>query len=177
VRWRTHNPERKVGAVDEAQEVRWTPEVGGLLQRHRGSMSKRKAAELAGFSESTWRALELGVRRPAKGVEVPVNPTVGTLIAAADAVGVDRAQLLGLVGITYDGVKVAPDRGVDSRLDEIEERLAAIEAELGVGQRARARASLIADGDFVTAADDRLAPTQRSRASTKRPIDVPEQED
>lgn len=137
VQWTTHKSRFKVGAVDDDQEVRWTAELGALLQRARGPMSKREAAKRAGFSEATWRALELGVRRPAKGVVIPVNPSVGTLIAAADAVGARRAEVMMLAGV--DGYDVDGDRGptngesadlaiLAAEVSVLAERLDAVEA-------------------------------------------------
>lgn len=113
------------------QEVRWTPEVGALLQQARGSMSKRSAAAKAGFSEATWRALELGVRRPAKGVEVPVNPTPAILEAAAIAVGLHPSQVFELVGLTYNGNGGGQAVTIDDRVTAIEGRLDRIDETLG----------------------------------------------
>lgn len=110
--------------MDVEEQVRWTPEVGQRLKAKRGRMSKREAARRAGFSEATWRALELGVRRPAKGVEVPVNPTIGNLEAAALAVDEDPAELFRLVGLSYTGRQPAPEEDdTDLRLTRVEERL------------------------------------------------------
>lgn len=134
--------------------VRWTPEVGRRLKKARGAMSVREAARRAQFSESTWRALELGVRRPAKGVVVPVNPTFGVLVHAAEAVDEDVDEILALAGIRAprsettaavgDEAEPAPAQPTDPtdlvrRLNAVEatllrqaEQLEAIERHLGI---------------------------------------------
>lgn len=109
--------------VDETDTSRWTEAIGLRLRQARGAMSKREAARRAGFSEGTWRALELGVRRPARGIVVPMNPTVENLVAAAGAVGVDAAELLGLIGLDYQPAEDGTQDG-----DEVGRRLTALEA-------------------------------------------------
>lgn len=67
--------------------------------RMRAGLSKRAAAQKAGFSESTWRQLEEGVRRPTPGVEVEMSARAETVVAAALAVGMEPAKALAVVGI------------------------------------------------------------------------------
>lgn len=61
-------------------------------------ISKREAARRAGFSDGQWRVLEAGRRIVAKGIVVPPNPKDETLQGAAEAVGIDPAELFRLVG-------------------------------------------------------------------------------
>lgn len=152
--------------MDDEQTVRWTPQVGSLLARGRGGLSKREAARRAGFSEATWRALELGVRRPARGVAIPVNPTVGTLISAADAVGVSRSDVLALVGIHHHD-DTPPTPPSNDRLDEVERRLAALESAVFAIPDTR---------DFVVAAQGADVKTQTVTRKTTRPRPEPEPE-
>lgn len=76
--------------------------MGARLQNARTSkgLSKRRAAELAGFNEAVWRQLEEG-ERSVSGVMVAVNPRDETLAAAAIAVGLDPADLFAIAGREY----------------------------------------------------------------------------
>lgn len=103
--------------METGEEVRWSEAIGKRLREGRGRMSKREAARRAGFSEATWRALELGVRRPAKGIEVPVNPTVENLVAAAEAVGINPDEILSMVGLAYQ----AAFERVETATNEVQE--------------------------------------------------------
>jgi hypothetical protein len=64
-------------------------------------MSKRGAAEAAGFSEALWRQIEDG-ERITRGVSVPANPRDENLEAAAKAVGLDPADVFRAAGRTYE---------------------------------------------------------------------------
>lgn len=76
-------------------------ELGAYLERHRGSLSKRKAAALADISEGRWRQVVSG-RQTSGGVAIPVNPKPSTVAAMARAVGADVATALGLAGFDPD---------------------------------------------------------------------------
>ena len=60
-------------------------------------MSMREAASRAGFSVTTWSALESGVRKVGGGIEQPANPQVENVIAAAKVVGLDHNVALHLL--------------------------------------------------------------------------------
>ena len=80
-------------------------ELGRRLARHRiaqhPAMSKRAAAERAGFSEATWRQLEAGKRQLAPGVEVEMSARAETVVRAAMAVGMDPTEALDLVSLEH----------------------------------------------------------------------------
>jgi len=81
---------------------RWAA-VGDLLRdaRQGKGLSKRAAAEAAGFSEGLWRHLEMGVRLM-YGQEISPNPRNENLAAAARAMGIDPRTLFEAAGRTWD---------------------------------------------------------------------------
>lgn len=78
--------------------------VAQLLRDRRKAqgLSKRAAAKRAGFSEGTWRMLEVGHRQVAAGMTVPPNPTDENLEAAARALAIDPERIFVMVGREYD---------------------------------------------------------------------------
>jgi transcriptional regulator with XRE-family HTH domain len=101
----------------------WRATVGGLLRRARRArrMSKRGAAEAAGFSEALWRQIEDG-ERITRGVSVPANPRDENLEAAAKAVGLDPADVFQAAGRTYEptGEPLSADNEYAALRDELE---------------------------------------------------------
>jgi len=85
-------------------------------------MSKREAARRAGISEGLWRQLETGARPLAPGMTALVSPRDETLIAAADAVGLDPNELFRLAGRELpepsEGRVVPMDLPVEAAVDE-----------------------------------------------------------
>lgn len=73
--------------------------LGDLLGQARDvcGFSKREAAQVAGFSEGTWRQLEQGFRL-SYGQEIPPNPSDDKLYAAAVTVRLNPELALGIVG-------------------------------------------------------------------------------
>ncbi|HEV2928631.1 MAG TPA: helix-turn-helix domain-containing protein [Propionibacteriaceae bacterium] len=112
--------------------AQWRRDVGALLERARRErrLSKRAAAQKAGFSEALWRQLEDG-RRLINGVEVPANPRDDTLEAAARAVGLDPQAVFDAAQRDYVPLPDEVDRP-ESLSTYIEDRLAAIEERLGL---------------------------------------------
>lgn len=96
--WTTHNFAATMQGVEPGE---WASQVGVLFKRARGRRSKREVARLAGFSDLTWSQLESGERRVARGVVLPVSPRDETLLAAAEAVGLDPALVMKAAGRTY----------------------------------------------------------------------------
>lgn len=99
--------------------------AGGLIRagealraartNRRPVLSSRKAAALAGMSETRWRQIEQGYELRA-GVKVPVSTTVDTLGRMAEAVGLDPATLVTLAGmdpaqLSFVAEVADPDRG------------------------------------------------------------------
>lgn len=117
--------------MDDAE--RWET-VGRLLGRARRErrLSKRGAALAAGFSEITWRSLEIGKKQLAPGLVVPVNPRDETLEAAARAVGLDPATLFDVAGRTFSGPTFSEPAAlsVPQRLDAVEAQLRAQDRKL-----------------------------------------------
>lgn len=109
--------------------------VGARLGQARRSLrlSKRGAAQRAGFSEITWRQLEAGQRQIARDVTTPVNPRDDTLAAAARAVNLDPAELFDLAGRDYDPTMIEPDApatdasdwraAISARIESLEEEV------------------------------------------------------
>lgn len=121
--------------------------VGAELGRAREALklSKRAAANRAGFSEITWRQLEDGEKQIARNLKVPVSPKDETLAAAAEAVMLDPATLFELVGRTYDapGFDQPPLPSVAelaARIDAIDTKLERIEEALTRRERGSGRA-------------------------------------
>lgn len=102
----------------------WKERVGALLQRARKSrnLSIRKAAKAAGIDDATWRHLEEG-ERTIRGEKVPASPRDDTLAAVARAVGLNPAEVFRAAGREYVPPPDAPS---------IDDRIAALEAQLGV---------------------------------------------
>jgi hypothetical protein len=74
--------------------------LGALLEEARADVlriSASEAARRARMSESRWRQVVTGVQRKA-GADVPVNATDRTIVAMAQAVGVDPAKALEVAG-------------------------------------------------------------------------------
>jgi hypothetical protein len=101
-------------------------------------LSKRGAAQRAGFSEITWRQLEAGERQIARDVTTPVNPRDDTLAAAARAVNLDPAELFELVDRKFDPALIEVDAApvgsdwqaaIIARLDSLEEEVRRLTAE------------------------------------------------
>jgi len=67
-------------------------EVGLRLQRRRVALgySQEKVAHLAGVATYTYQKFEKGESKPG----TPMNPTLFTLYALADALGMDVAELI-----------------------------------------------------------------------------------
>lgn len=83
------------------QRIRAARELAGL--------SMREAGQAAGISQTTWQQLEHGYY-PSGGQWLPKSARSGTIIAVAQAVGLDPAEALRLAG--HDPSKVAaPLRG------------------------------------------------------------------
>lgn len=107
--------------------------LGRLLEAARTGVlriSIREAARRARLSDTRWHQVVTGVQRKA-GSEVPVNPTVRTVVAMADAVGVDPAKALeaaGRVGVSAESIAAmlqeirqpATEAKAASPVDEIE---------------------------------------------------------
>jgi hypothetical protein len=74
--------------------------LGELLERARGSTSKRQASRLAGISEGRWRQVVTGQQKAGGGIVVPANPRRETVIAMATAVGADVDEALRRAGMT-----------------------------------------------------------------------------
>lgn len=109
--------------------------LGRLLEEARTGVlriSTREAARRARLSDTRWHQVVTGVQRKA-GAEVPVNPTARTVVAMAQAVGVDPAEALkaaGKEGVSAESIAAmleeilrpaaadAPDAG--SLVDQIE---------------------------------------------------------
>jgi hypothetical protein len=104
--------------------------VGAELGRAREALklSKRAAANRAGFSEITWRQLEDGEKQIAKGLKVPVSPKDDTLAAAAEAVLLDPVVVFELAGRTYERPGIDP--GAVPSVAELAQRVDAIDAKL-----------------------------------------------
>jgi hypothetical protein len=74
--------------------------LGDLLEKARSEVlhiSVREAARRARLSDTRWHQVVSGVQRKA-GQDVPVNPTDRTVIAMANAVGVDPGDALEAAG-------------------------------------------------------------------------------
>jgi hypothetical protein len=74
--------------------------LGDLLEKARTEVlriSVREAARRARISDTRWHQVVTGVQRKA-GADVPVNPTDRTVIAMANAVGVDPGDALEAAG-------------------------------------------------------------------------------
>lgn len=109
---------------------------GRLIEAARGSLSKRQAAARAGISEGRWRQIVTGIQRAGPGLTIPVNPRAETLVAMANAVGADPADVLDAAGLPSDAVR-GLQRQVEARplirytnrelLLELERRLRASE--------------------------------------------------
>lgn len=117
--------------MDEAAAWR---EVGRRLakarQQVRPELKKRAAARKAGINEATWRHLEDGEVRT-RGGSHPPNPSNEYLEAAAIAVGIDPAEIFGIVGRVYEGPYRPPgtseDADLEDRVGDLEVRLSAVE--------------------------------------------------
>ena len=115
--------------------------VGARLGQARRSLrlSKRGAAQRAGFSEITWRQLEAGERQIARDVTTPVNPRDDTLAAAARAVNLDPAELFDIAGRDYDATMIELDApaidasewqaAISARLESLEEEVRRLKEE------------------------------------------------
>lgn len=73
--------------------------LGELIEHARGSLSKREAARRAGISEGRWRQIVTGQQKAGGGIVVPANPRRETVIAMAEAVGVDVDKALRRAGM------------------------------------------------------------------------------
>jgi hypothetical protein len=76
--------------------------LGDLLEKARSEVlrvSVREAARRARMSDTRWHQVVTGIQRKAGGL-VPVNPTDRTVIAMANAVGVDPGDALEAAGYT-----------------------------------------------------------------------------
>lgn len=85
-------------------------QVGETLKAAREglALSKRKAAERAGISESRWRQIEAGIQYK-NGVAEPAATSAETLVKMARAVQTDPVPLLEAVGFPPTAVDlVAP---------------------------------------------------------------------
>lgn len=73
--------------------------IGTLLRQAREArgLSKRRAAHIAGVSESRWRQVESGVQVK-NGQAQPAVTTPDTLVRMGNAVGLDPAELLEIAG-------------------------------------------------------------------------------
>ncbi|MFE2751494.1 helix-turn-helix domain-containing protein [Actinosynnema sp. NPDC059335] len=95
--------------------------LGEVLRtaRRARKLSMREAAAKAGFSVTTWSAMESGMRKVGGGQTQPARPEVGNVIAAAKVVGVDHNEALHLLDpATYD----APNRPSPAGRPTVSER-------------------------------------------------------
>jgi transcriptional regulator with XRE-family HTH domain len=79
--------------------------LGALIKaaRERLGLSGREAARRAGFSPTTWSAVEKGTRiKSGGGGHERAYPKPGVIVAAANTVGVDVAEALRLAGYDPD---------------------------------------------------------------------------
>jgi transcriptional regulator with XRE-family HTH domain len=108
----------------------WKERVGSQLQRARKARnwSIRRAAREAGVDDATWRHLEEGVRTSRSGEKVGASPRDDTLASVARSVGLDPAAVFEAAGREF----VPPPAGEERSIDE---RIAALEAQMGVTPR------------------------------------------
>ncbi len=123
--------------------------VGRLLGAARRSLrlSKREAAQRAGFSEGLWRQLESGKRFVTGDVVLEPNPRDENLAAAARAVGLKPKEVFALAG----RARRAEDDTFLLRTDESAENVAAKIERLSPERRARLRGyldRLVEEQDF-----------------------------
>jgi transcriptional regulator with XRE-family HTH domain len=90
------------------------------LAREARHLSKRKAAHLAGVSESRWRQVENGVQYK-DGVPYPASTTPETLTKMARAVGEDAGQILEELGFPAEVADSVPEVSdlEDDRVPEV----------------------------------------------------------
>lgn len=117
--------------------------LGHLLQTHRTrlGLSKRAAAERAGFSEATWRQLEDGVRRLPGGMTATMSARPETVYAAAVAVGIDPPTALAMVGMT----PVEPPPPGPTNDDQLTQLIRGISGELAAIREEMARLGAAVD--------------------------------
>ncbi|WP_189057171.1 helix-turn-helix domain-containing protein [Longimycelium tulufanense] len=94
--------------TEEREPHHWP--LGEKLEaaRKRAGYSMREAAEHAGFSVTTWSAIESGYRGAKRE---PANPEPANIVAAARVVGLDPREALRLGGKDPDRYLPTPHRG------------------------------------------------------------------
>jgi transcriptional regulator with XRE-family HTH domain len=129
LRWTTHNPSGKLGAVEDLEDQlrRWQV-VGEVLEqarlRRNPKLSKRRVAALAGLSEGHYRQMAAG-RSRRNGIDLPPPVSPEALESVARVLGVDPDVLFADLGWESK----ARDKSSGGRLTAAEE-LATIKAEL-----------------------------------------------
>ncbi|MBF6460206.1 helix-turn-helix transcriptional regulator [Nocardia puris] len=91
----------------DAHDSQWALGVRMQEARHALGLSKRRAADIAGISETRWRHLESGVEL-IRGEPYPVRTTEETVTRVARALQLPPADLLACAGLRLGGESDPP---------------------------------------------------------------------
>jgi transcriptional regulator with XRE-family HTH domain len=114
--------------VSTEKEPGWL--LGTIIRRARGQRSIRRMAARADISEARWRQIEQGYQDVGGGIRREVNPRDETLIAMAQAVGLDPVELFAQIGRPWDD-QIATDIDPEVRANDLIDQIP------GIGPRER----------------------------------------